>query len=187
MTALEKKCLFYHFIRLKDTRPNLHKLVLLRILCKMPDVQSTLEFLANIPLYQQEKPYFVLPLAGSTIDPDKDPVTNIKLVPEELTIYDIRQQGQEFSIGTNGFQIIKHRTQALPVNNIESLKSYKTETEDMLKGLYPDAECVHTWDFRVRGSKRFVRCLEYGAERDTGALEHYVPENEFRYERSIAD
>lgn len=114
----------------------------------MPDVQTELEFLSNLPEYELNKPYLVLPLVGSGFNPDLDlRITNIKLETKPVTIQDMR--GGDFSVAKNGFQFIHHVCNTLAVTDLTELKAHKSEMEQLLSQVFPDAERIVTWDYRV--------------------------------------
>lgn len=56
----------------------------------MPDVESKIDFLSDLPLYKFEKPFLVLPLAGTSVDPETDRITNVELEAKPVLITDIR-------------------------------------------------------------------------------------------------
>lgn len=67
----------------------------------MPDVESKIDFLPDLPLYEFEKPFLVLPLAGTSVNPETDRNTNVELEAKPVLITDIR--GKDLSTSRKGF------------------------------------------------------------------------------------
>lgn len=101
----------------------------------MPDVESKIDFLSDLPLYNVEKPFLVLPLAGTSVNPESYRITNIELEAKPVLIKDIR--GKDLSSSKNGFQIVQHTSKNLKFDGLESLKVHKKETEDLLSDVFP--------------------------------------------------
>ncbi|KAM0186996.1 hypothetical protein ACHAPI_011424 [Fusarium lateritium] len=110
-------------------------------------VVAELPFIANIPLYQKEKPYTVVTLAGSDIPPSG----NVQIVRSEVVIQDVRDLNMQLS--TNGFQVFKHSSNNLDAHDNTTVDRYKNETESLLQSIFSDAVCVKTWDLRKRENK----------------------------------
>lgn len=62
----------------------------------MPDVESKIDFFSDLPLYEFEKPFLVLP-----VNPETDRITNVELEAKPVLSTDIR--GKDLSISSNGF------------------------------------------------------------------------------------
>ncbi len=50
---------------------------------------------------------------------------------------------------------MQHTSKNLKFEGLESLKAHKKETEDLLFDVFPDAERIVTWDFRVSMEREF--------------------------------
>ncbi|MCJ1359551.1 MAG: hypothetical protein MMC33_009553 [Icmadophila ericetorum] len=127
----------------------------------MPSVSGELIFLANIPLYEYEKPYLVLlpPSKDATIDPSI-PRENLQWENHIIDITDIRGQ-DEFSIDRCGFQVLQHASKITTLPQIhgvsvEDVEAYKTETAALLKEKLGAVHVV-CYDFRLRMNVEMVR------------------------------
>lgn len=111
----------------------------------MPDMITSIDHLADLPLYQTEKPYVVVALSTQ-----RDTPTN-NLVFEKhdgVTITDIRGRDKEFTLETAGFEIMRHKTTVEHFDTIEGCKQYQKEMADHLK-TYFEAEYVFSWQITV--------------------------------------
>ena len=99
----------------------------------MPDIQASLEFLADIPLYEHEKPYLALVPPYDGFDPDMDRMDNLEWEKhEDITIRDIRDQYKPLTIENCGFQVAHQSTK---VSNFDSPEV----TCDLLR---PESPCL---------------------------------------------
>lgn len=96
----------------------------------MPNVQTTLDFLANLPLCRFEKPFFVLPLVGSGLNPEKDVLNNLRYETKPVVISDMRGKG--FNLSENGFQLMKPASNTLNTKEIKSRKPERQERKRCL-------------------------------------------------------
>lgn len=106
-------------------------------------VVANLPFIADLPLYSAEKPYTVIPLAGSSTPS----AGNVEITQRQVQVGDLRHLG--FTLGKNGVQVVNHESKYLDAWDHAAVKAYKKETEAVLREVIPDAEYVLTWDFRV--------------------------------------
>lgn len=112
----------------------------------MPDLITSIDFLANIPLYDTEKPYAVL----VSVHDHENTVTN-NLVFEKhdgIKVTDIRGREDEFTLEKAGFQVIPYKSSIVSLETNEELHEYQRETATYLKNFFK-AEFVHTWDVKV--------------------------------------
>jgi hypothetical protein len=117
---------------------------------KMPDVESELHFLADIPRYKEEKPYNVILAAEAPLPTESElPLSNIEPEPHPVFIKDFRDHVQDMTVREHGFQLIGHTTKAGFDRNWETIAAYRAETEAMLKKSF-DADFVLCWDYKVR-------------------------------------
>ena len=114
----------------------------------MPDIEAGLDFLANIPLYQTEKPFLALLSPDRQIDPEI-PRSNLQWEHHDrITIRDMREDAQNVKIEKCGFQFVNHESSISSFEDVLRVEAYKRETETLLaKEL--GAERVVCYDFRV--------------------------------------
>ncbi len=124
----------------------------------MATVKTSLAFLADIPLYDREKPYFIIPAVENSIDPNDPRITNVQLVEHPTDVIDAR--GKTFRVEDNGFQVIYHKSHCLNITDIRALNDYKAETESFLSSVFPDAEHIYTYDCRVRLVQAFKLVID---------------------------
>jgi hypothetical protein len=119
----------------------------------MPDVQSTIYFLARDDLYKEEKPY-------SLRYPTEDelPQTNFRLEKHEnITIHDLRGRESSFSYKQNGFTVMHLDSQMTyeDFDNQEKIKSvFIREAGEMLRNVL-GASIVQPIEHIVGQSTRF--------------------------------
>ena len=98
----------------------------------MPDIRTSVTYLKKIPLYEREKPYCVC-LSDDFKGPDFE-THNLKFEDRvDIKITDVRGQEHLFELGTNGFEIGQHQSNALSFESSEDVIAYKMETEKFLK------------------------------------------------------
>jgi hypothetical protein len=99
----------------------------------MQDLVTDVDFIADLPLYKKEKPYYVFWAVGDTL-PKSIPTTNLQLETHAgINISDIHGEQEQFTIEKQGFEILPHVSQLdLPIDSIEKMKQYKRETEWIL-------------------------------------------------------
>ena len=116
----------------------------------MPGITTTIRFLADIELYQREKPYYIFwPADGS--GNRSIATSNIHYEDQEnIRVHDIREQVGSIGLEESGFEILQHVTNVpLPISNIEEIEAYKRETEQTLKKRFGALE-VYCYEARVR-------------------------------------
>ncbi|MCJ1351381.1 MAG: hypothetical protein MMC33_001365 [Icmadophila ericetorum] len=120
----------------------------------MPSVSGDLVFLADIPLYEYEKPYLVLlpPSKDAALDPSV-PRQNLQWEKRTINITDIREQQEDFRIDRCGFQVLQHASKVSSLTRFqdvsrEDLQAYKRETAVLL-GEKLGAVHVICYDFKV--------------------------------------
>jgi hypothetical protein len=112
----------------------------------MPDLSSTLCFLAPLPKYKTEKPFRIIPGAGETFDHHISNV--VPDVRENVRIVDIRGRLNEFNFEEHGFEVLSHKSSQPILDDKAQVDAYKMEIEQLLK-THLDAEKVIVFDFRV--------------------------------------
>ena len=113
----------------------------------MSCVETSIEYLAKIPLYDDEKPFLALTRLEDGHDPDKERLSNLIYETHAVKITDIRSC-KEFHIDEAGFQVLKHASSVRCLKDIPGMQRYKTETEQLLEDFFKAIRVV-CWDFRV--------------------------------------
>lgn len=113
----------------------------------MGDIETTLEFLIDLPLYQTEKPYMIQPSVDDKFDPNDPKLRNIEWELRPVSLYDIRGK-DDYSLSTSGFSVIRHVSKHLSFANIYEKEEYRQETAGNLRVLL-GAEHVKCYDCRV--------------------------------------
>ena len=115
----------------------------------MPNITADIEFLADLPLYQNEKPYLALLPPSADRDPDKERLDNLEFeVHQGITITDIRKN-KDFTIEKCGFEVLSHESQCLVFRDVADVDTYKRETEHLLCAKF-GAVHVLCYDLRLR-------------------------------------
>jgi hypothetical protein len=123
----------------------------------MPAVQASLEYLQNLPLYDEEKPYWCFLTPREGFDPDKQRVDNLEFeAHKNIIIQDIRESSTEISLEECGFQVIPHKTKYLSFETADVVVAYKAETEDLLQRTF-GAVYVVCYDSQLRKNVPFKR------------------------------
>lgn len=123
----------------------------------MPDVQTTLEYLQRLPLYDEEKPYWCFLPPHEGFDPDKQRVDNLEWENHSgITITDIRKNKGHYRLDDNGFQVMNHDSKFTKFENLSDIDNYKLETENLLKETM-NAVYVKCYDTRLRKNILFRR------------------------------
>jgi hypothetical protein len=122
----------------------------------MPDVHSTLEFLARLPLYETEKPYLYLPGKDEGLDPDVVKLDNLEYEHHSgILIKDVRQH-PELSFDDCGFEFHEYPSRYKQFETAADTEGYRAETEQLLKKRF-NAERVMVYDIRLRKNDAFNR------------------------------
>lgn len=95
-----------------------HILIKIRQRFNMLSTQAVIPFIEDKPLYDTEKLYTVVPLAGSGVDP----ASNITLCRLEVTVLDIRDQG--FTVAENGVEVVQHSSNHLVLEDLTAVAAY---------------------------------------------------------------
>ncbi|PVH80612.1 hypothetical protein DL98DRAFT_588208 [Cadophora sp. DSE1049] len=112
-------------------------------------VNSSMYFLDDIPLYQEEKPYRLKFQPSSDI-----PATNIQVKKHEVNFTDTRSRVKDYSLKKNGFQLIPMESTMLGSDfedDAKIKKVYLTEVGNSLKKL-TSASRVQIFEHLVRKS-----------------------------------
>lgn len=113
------------------------------------DIYTKIDFIANSPLYEEEKPYFLHPSASVDLDKAEIKNTNVEWNTKPMVVHSMRDRG-DISLEKNGFCYVEHETKHIFGTTAaqEAIAGYRAETEDMLRSMF-DAEFVHCYDFKV--------------------------------------
>jgi hypothetical protein len=121
----------------------------------MPDVTSSLDFLARLPLYDTEKPYLYLPSKDEELNPDTTRLDNLEFEHHSgIVIRDLRERDLDFD--DCGFMIKLHPSKFRHFEDAKVIAAYQTETEELLRTEF-DAERVIIYDVRLRKNTKFQR------------------------------
>ena len=122
----------------------------------MPANLAEIEFLADLPLYQREKPYLCLLSPEQKIDPDQVRLDNLEFEKHSnIKIEDIREH-PELRLEDCGFEYLQHRSAISEFAVPADVDAYKRETEGLLKDRF-EAVRVLTYELRLRKNQEFRR------------------------------
>ncbi|KAI0836384.1 hypothetical protein F5Y06DRAFT_305359 [Hypoxylon sp. FL0890] len=114
------------------------------------DIQTTIDFIADLPIYGEEKPFFLHPSAAVDVEIDEIKTTNVEWDTQSVTVYSMRNK-DELSLEKNGFCYVEHESRCIPRLGMSSdlVTEYRKESEGMLRSLF-NAEFVHCYDYKIR-------------------------------------
>jgi hypothetical protein len=122
----------------------------------MPANLADIEFLADLPIYQTEKPYFCLLSPEQKIDFDKVPLDNLEFEKHAgINVEDIREH-PELCLDDCGFEYFQHQSAVGQFTQPAEVDAYKRETEDLLRERFAAAK-VSTYELRLRKNQEFHR------------------------------
>jgi hypothetical protein len=122
----------------------------------MPANLAEIEFLADLPLYQTEKPYLCLLSPEQQIDPDQVRLDNLEFEKHSnIRIEDVREH-PELRLDDCGFEYIQHKTAISEFTNPADVDAYKRETEGLLRDRFAAVK-VLTYELRLRKNQEFRR------------------------------
>lgn len=114
----------------------------------MPDISASLVFLADLPLYKDTKPYHVLVQSVEGKNPaENHKHHNLEWESHSMTISDIRDQSDEFTVEKTGFEFATHTSKCLNFDAPTAVEEYKRETEEHLKQRF---NAVYTFCYETR-------------------------------------
>jgi hypothetical protein len=111
--------------------------------------------LADLPLYQEEKPFYILPGVDEQIDIQKERLTNLHFTSHQVHISDIRNR-EEYTLNNAGFEVVPHTSKNLKIHDLAQLAYYKEEIEAFFKVIFPEAVYVRRYDYCVRYTPYFI-------------------------------
>ncbi|KAI0898716.1 hypothetical protein F4806DRAFT_455425 [Annulohypoxylon nitens] len=114
------------------------------------DIQTSIDFIADLPIYGEEKPFFLHPSASKNVNLDEIKTTNVKWDTKPVTVHSMRDK-DNISLEKNGFCYIKHNSKCIPNlgTNTDVLADYRKESESLLQS-FLNAEFVHCYDCKMR-------------------------------------
>lgn len=122
----------------------------------MAPVRSGIEFLAQLPLYEEEKPYLYLPGKDEGLDPNVMRLDNLEYeLHPDILIKDMRQH-PELNLDECGFEFYEHRSRFQDFLSPEDIDGYRDETEQLLRKRF-SAVRVLTYEVRLRKNQDFRR------------------------------
>ena len=125
----------------------------------MPNVVGTIEYLQQLPLYEEEKPYWCLLTPREGFDPDKHRLDNLEFEDRGgLTITDIRDMPESPGLDTFGFQVLSHESSRKTFETKAHVDEYKRETEQLLKD-HLGAVSVTCYELRNRKNLNIARSV----------------------------
>ena len=122
----------------------------------MPANLAEIDFLADLIIYQAEKPYLCLLSPDQKIDPDQVRLDNLQFEKHSnIKVEDIREH-PELHIDDCGFEYVPHVSAISGFTEPDDVDAYKQETERLLKDRFI-AEKVLTYELRLRKNQVFRR------------------------------
>lgn len=133
-----------------------HLLGLKSIINTMPANLVEIEFLADLPIYNIEKPYLCLLPPDQKIDPDQVRLDNLEFEKHSnIHVEDMREH-PELCLEDCGFEYIQHKTAISKFICSADVDAYKRETERLLKDRFAAVK-VLTYELRLRKNQEFRR------------------------------
>src|ERR1700690_2042808 len=106
----------------------------------MPANLAEVEFLADLPVYQTEKPYLCLLSPDQNIDPDQVRLDNLEFEKHSnIHVEDMREH-PELDIDECGFEYTQHQSPISNFTDPADVDAYKRETEGLLKDRFGAAK-----------------------------------------------
>ncbi|KAI0139027.1 hypothetical protein F4776DRAFT_617774 [Hypoxylon sp. NC0597] len=114
------------------------------------DIQTTIDFIADLPIYGEEKPFFLHPSASVDVDIDDIKTTNVEWDTQPVTVYSMRNK-DNISLEKTGFCYVEHESKYIPNLGVDAdiITEYRKESEELLRSLF-NAEFVHCYDCKIR-------------------------------------
>jgi hypothetical protein len=123
----------------------------------MPVVESSLEYLQKLKLYEEEKPYWEFKQPRNGLDPNVHRLDNLEFEQRQgISILDIRESKPDAHVEECGFQVLSHESSFTKFEKASDFKEYNAETEWLLKRNM-NAVYAKTYDWRLRKNVTFYR------------------------------
>ena len=111
------------------------------------DLETTIDFIADLSLYETEKPFFVYPsLTQSKYSPD-DELSNVQWETHPVTVHSIRDT-PDLVFEQAGFRYLEHESAYLSANDLDTAAKYQKETEELLGSCF-NAEFIKCYIYKV--------------------------------------
>ena len=122
----------------------------------MSAVRTSIDFLAKLPLYDNEKPYLFLPGKDQGLDPDKIRLDNLEFERHgDILVKNMRDEAS-LDIDQCGFEYRTHNSEYERFGTSSDIDNYKKETQGLLKERF-GAVKVTTYEARLRKNQKFDR------------------------------
>ena len=122
----------------------------------MPDIVTSVGYLADLDLYKREKPYSVLvsPEQAAKLPPGTQ-TSNLEFEQHEnILVKDIRDsKPSAFELDKTGFEVVTDLFDISDIQEWSGLRQYQTQTEKFLQARFGVDRAV-CWDVTVRYSWR---------------------------------
>ncbi|KAJ5100200.1 hypothetical protein N7456_006252 [Penicillium angulare] len=118
-----------------------------------PNMSSHINFIADLPKYKVEKPFFFHHSVTANLDVEEKKATdNLTLLPQPVKISSMRDN-DNISLDRNGFCYIQHQSKYLPGSaiSLELRTLYAKETEELLTSSF-NAELAFCYDVKLRSN-----------------------------------
>ncbi|KAI3528608.1 hypothetical protein CSPX01_16116 [Colletotrichum filicis] len=114
------------------------------------EIQTRADFLADLPIYEDEKPYYLHASDSASDRLDQIKITNVEWDTRPVTVRSMRDN-TNIGLDKTGFTYWKHESQYLPHRgmNEEKVEKYRTEGEELLRSVF-DADFVRCYDFKSK-------------------------------------
>jgi hypothetical protein len=109
-------------------------------------VLAKIEFLRDLPLYNNVKPYSFLRPPNVAVD-TLGLLSNLHWESKRLEITNIRDLS-DFSVETCGFEVLPHSSSLIPIHSPPDMEAYGREIEDLVRERL-GAELVVCFDVKV--------------------------------------
>ncbi|KAI1387824.1 uncharacterized protein F4822DRAFT_407709 [Hypoxylon trugodes] len=113
-------------------------------------IQTTIDFIADLPAHGEEKPFFLHPSASIDVELDEIRTTNVEWDTKPVTAYSMRDNA-DISLERSGFCYIEHDSEFISSLGMDTnlIRKYRKEGEDLLRSMFK-AEFVHCYDCKIR-------------------------------------
>src|SRR2546421_6824053 len=99
----------------------------------MPANLAEIEFLADLPLYNREKPYLCLLSPDQKIDPDQVRLDNLEFEKHSNIHVENMREHPGLRLEDCGFEYVQHKTTISEFTGAADVDAYKRETDALLK------------------------------------------------------
>lgn len=122
----------------------------------MAPTSVNLEYIKDLPLYDEEKPYWCFVSPRADFDPDSQRLDNLEFAEHSVELLDLRGREAQAKLDERGFEIAYHESQCLQFETIPQIEAYKRETEEHLSD-FLGAVFVKCYDSCLRKNVTFER------------------------------